>query len=173
MKTNLLSAAVVSLLFLLSVGCQTADLSEPVDDGHVAITFDHPENFTDFKDGPIGTDRGREDYEYTLRRSIREDVSRLLKPGQKLSIVFTDIDLAGDFIPPVSVRNDIRVIKRIYPPRMKLHFTLTDAAGNVLKEGDRELRDLTFMDSISAADRQGDLAYDRVMLRNWLRQELR
>lgn len=167
------SIACLSIALALMAGCQTGSTNQPPEDNRVTVNFDRPEDFTDFRDGLPGTDRGREDYEYLIREAARDEASRYLKDGQKLTITFTDIDLAGDYLPSLATGYDIRVVKQLYPPSMDLHFTLTDASGTVVKQGERKLRDLMFMDRVSALDRQEALYHDKALLRDWIRAEFR
>ena len=92
--------------------------------------------------------------------------------GHLLSVTFTDIDMAGDFEPWRGPRfDDIRIVKDIYPPRINLSFRLTDAEGNVVKEGTRELRDLAFMMKITMAFRDDPVRHEKALLDDWLRSE--
>ena len=66
--------------------------------------------------------------------------------------------------------SDVRVVKDIYPPAIKLAFQLTDAEGHVLKQGDRNLRDMAFMMALSI-DRNDSRRYEKALLDDWLREE--
>ena len=89
-------------------------------------------------------------------------------------MTFTDIDLAGDYEPARGPTiGNIRIVKEIYPPRMKLSFRLTDANGEVLKQGDRELSDLNFMRTAIPAFSNDPYRYEKTMLENWLDREFR
>ncbi len=94
-----------------------------------------------------------------------------MSPGQKLTVTFTDIDLAGDFEPwRGSEGMDIRIVKDIYPPKMDLEFKLTGADGAVLKEGKRQLRDLAFMAKLSI-NRNDMLRFEKALLDDWLKED--
>ena len=67
--------------------------------------------------------------------------------------------------------DDVRIVKDIYPPRISLSFRLTDAEGNVVKEGKRELRDLAFMMKINMSFRDDSVRYEKALLDDWLRAE--
>jgi hypothetical protein len=62
------------------------------------------------------------------------------------------------------------VVKDLYPPRMVLTFRLTDGEGNVLKQGKRDLRDMSFLLKLSI-DRNDTLRHEKGMLEDWLRSE--
>jgi hypothetical protein len=97
----------------------------------------------------------------------------LLAPGQQLKITVTDVDLAGEFEPwRGGSMADVRIVKDIYPPDIKLAFQLTGADGTVLAQGDRHLRDMGFMMTLSI-DRNDPLRFEKELLDNWLRSEFR
>ena len=92
--------------------------------------------------------------------------------GHTLSVTFTDIDMAGDFEPWRGVRfDDVRIVKDIYPPRIVLSFRLTDADGNVVKQGKRDLRDIAFMMKITMGFRDDSVRHEKALLDDWLRSE--
>lgn len=136
------------------------------------VVFQNPENYTDVKDSMVGTEKGRDHYLSLLRKVVEEEAGRLLPAGQKLTMTFTDIDLAGDYLPSMPAAADVRVIKDIYVPRMKFSYAVTDATGAVVKEGEENLVDHSFLLPYHI-DRSDELVYDKSMLREWLRKTLR
>ena len=64
--------------------------------------------------------------------------------------------------------DEIRVVKEIYPPRLQLAFWLTDASGEIVKEGGRDLRGLSLMTRGFADD---TLRHEKAVLDDWLRSE--
>ena len=92
------------------------------------------------------TDRNRDYILGELRKHLQDRAEGYLAEGQKLTVTITDVDLAGEFEPwrgPAAA--DVRIVKEIYPPRIKLSFRLTDASGAVVKQGERELTNLNFL----------------------------
>lgn len=137
------------------------------------VVFDHPEKFTDVKDGDFGTDKGRDATLELIRDFLVERADKALPPGQKLTITFTDIDLAGDFEPWRGPQfSDVRIVKPIYAPRLSFSYKVTDAAGKIVKEGKEELRDLAF-DMRLTMDRQDPLRYEKDILKDWIRDVTR
>ncbi len=138
------------------------------------VVFFEPEKFTDVRDSSFGdSEKARDATLGELRTYLIKQANRLLAPGQQLKITVTDVDLAGEFEPwRGSQWNDVRIVKDIYPPDIKLAFQLTDAEGQVLKQGDRNLRDLGFMMKLSI-DRNDPLRYEKSLLDDWLREEFR
>jgi hypothetical protein len=138
------------------------------------IVYFEPEKFTDVANRAFGdSDQERNETLSDLRTHFIKQANRLLAPGQQLKITFTDIDLAGEFEPwRGGALADVRIVKDIYPPTMKLAFQLKDADGNVLKQGDRTLRDMGFMMTLSI-DRNDPLRFEKELFDNWVRDEFR
>ncbi len=138
------------------------------------VVFFEPEKFTDVSNRSFGdSEKERNATLGELRSYLIKQANRLLAPGQQLKITFTDVDLAGEFEPwRGGSMADVRIVKDIYPPDMKLAFQLTGADGTVLKQGDRHLRDMGFMMTLSI-DRNDPLRFEKDLLDSWLRQEFR
>jgi class 3 adenylate cyclase len=162
-----------ALLLGLSAGALFAADAKTA--SRVTVVFANPEKFTDIRDNSSDYDneRGRERYLPVIEEYLQQLGESRLAPGQKLTITFTDIDLAGDFEPWRGPQfNDVRIIKEIYIPRMTFSFKLTDANGQVVKEGERKLQDLSFQMRIDGF-RDDPLRYEKSMLGDWLREEFR
>jgi len=139
----------------------------------IEVIFDHPEKFTDVKDGDFGTERGRDATLELIREFLVERADKALPAGQKLTITFSDIDLAGDFEPWRGPQfSDVRIVKSIYAPRLSFTYKVTDAAGKTVKEGKEDLRDLAF-DMRLTMDRQDPLRYEKDILKDWIRDVTR
>lgn len=135
------------------------------------VLFFEPQKFTDVKDSSMG-DAVRTTYLEQIRDHLLEQAKYYVPEGHKLAVTFTDIDMAGDFEPWRGPRwDDVRIVKDIYPPRITLTFRLTDAEGNVVKEGKRDLKDLAFMMKISMSFRDDSVRHEKALLDDWLRAE--
>ena len=133
------------------------------------VYFLEPENFRDVKD----RDGRTEHVLAELKKHLIEQANRYVPSGFKFSVTVTDIDLAGAFEPWHSPQfDDIRIVKDLYPPRIKLVFRLADAEGNVLMEARRELSDLNFLMKFSI-DREDPLRHEKTLIDDWLRTEFR
>jgi hypothetical protein len=165
-RRAILSAAAV---FAVASGLRAAETGKAAPP--VEVTFVSPEKFTDVTDRYAGGDSGRDDYLSRLKEHLQKSAAPRLAPGQKLAVAFTDIDLAGDFEEWRGIHaSDIRILREIYPPRMKLKFTLTDSTGKVVKEGARELIDGAYLLSKPGFS-DDELRYDKKLLDDWLRAE--
>ena len=140
-------------------------------DTRVEVTFTSPEKFTDVRDAYAASEMGRQGILDQIRDYLVSQGDKYVSPGQKLTVTFTDIDLAGDFEPwRGSQGMDVRIVKDIYPPKMDLEFKLTGADGAVIKEGKRQLRDLAFMSKLSL--NQNDmLRFEKALLEDWMRSD--
>lgn len=135
------------------------------------VMFFEPQKFTDVKDSYMG-DFERTTYLDGIRDHVLEQAKYYVPEGHHLSVTFNDIDMAGDFEPWRGPRwDDVRIVKDIYPPRIQLSFRLTDAQGNVVKEGKRDLRDLAFMMKINMSFRDDPVRHEKALLDDWLRSE--
>jgi hypothetical protein len=162
-------------LGLASAGAFAASDTAPAAP-RVTITFDHPEKYTDLRSDYTDYDnaRGQSQFLPALKEHIERVAGRNLSAGDKLAVTFTDIDLAGDFEPWHGPQfDDIRILKSIYVPRLKLEFTVTDADGKVLRHGKRELTDLSYQSRITMAFRDDPLRYEKDMLDDWIRTDIR
>lgn len=173
MKTPALHALLALLLGTAAGALYAAD--KPVAAGSpIKVVFDHPEKYADLKDSSMDSDneRGRAYFLPLLKEHLEQEAALRLAPGQKLTITFTDIDLAGDFEPWRGPQlSDVRIIKDIYAPRLNFTFQLTDADGRTLKEGERKLTDLAYQMRITRAFRDDPLRYEKDLLDDWLQRE--
>jgi hypothetical protein len=154
------------------VGCQTTSPARPEPSSPVTVEFQNPEKFRDVRDS-LGGDIDQNALA-TLRTYLQENAPAHLEPGQKLRVTFTDIDLAGDFPTSGSGRYDrVRLIRSIYVPRQEFSFEVTDASGQVVKEGKRTLTDLNFQANNLRIGSEQPYFYDKVLLEDWLRKEFK
>ncbi len=170
--TTVFLAALLAAMPPLMKAANPAPIPNP--NQRVEVVFVDPAKFTDARDGYTGTDSGRDAILDQLREHMQTDAKRYIPDGDKLAISVTDVDLAGDFEPWRGPQwDDVRIVKDIYPPRIKLSFRLTDSAGKVIKEGSRDLRDLAFMMKITMSFRDDPLRHEKQLLDDWFSEEFR
>jgi hypothetical protein len=161
----------VTLALIVAGSLQAA--VNPATAPHVEVVFDHPENFRDIKDSAVPTDKGMD----AILKAIRDYIVRIADPmlpkGYGLKIVFTDIDLAGDFEPWRGAQWDtVRIVKDIYPPAFSFSYSVTDGSGKMVKQGSENIRDLGFQFR-AVMDESDPLRYEKDILRSWLSANLR
>jgi len=132
--------------------------------GRVEVQWLKPDTYSDA--GRSSVDRER------VMKSLGDHLQKLgkqLPDGQMLKLDVTDLDLAGE-IEPFRWK-DLRVLRgRADWPHMSLRYTLT-ADGRTLKSGDAQLKDMSYMLSSLASQRQEDLAYEKRMVDQWFKAE--
>ena len=140
--------------------------------GPVEVSFEKPDSYTDAR-----TDRSqRRGASEGVTRGLEKFLQRIapahLGEGQRLAVTFTDIDLAGDYEPGTDLSlYDVRLVKSIYPPRLVFRWSLLDAAGNELRRGEEDIRDLGFQTSVPGNQRD-PLRYEKHILRRGLQDTL-
>jgi Protein of unknown function (DUF3016) len=168
MKTSHLVAALCGLLLAGS-----GRLLAAATDVRTEVVYDHPEKFTDVRDSSMPTDQGSASILSDLRDYLVREGRLYVPAGCKLTITFTDIDLAGDFEPWRGPQFDnVRIIKTIYPPHFKFSYTLADAGGRVLRAGQEDILDDAFELRVSL-DHNDPLHYEKDILRDWMRRQMR
>jgi hypothetical protein len=155
---------------LLLAGCTTPTAPNGVTAADITVEFQNPDNFRDVRDSLGGSTD--ENALAALRTWLQENAPARLSAGQKLRVTFTDIDLAGDFLPGATV-DRVRIIRSVYIPRMELSFVVTDAAGQVVKQGTRTLTNLDFQATGRRIGSDQAYFYDKMLLEDWLRKEFK
>jgi DUF3016 family protein len=163
-----------TLLLVLGLALACAAWADaPHANSRVQIDWTPPADFSESKTY-AGTGLGRQspdEWLGNLADHLRYRAERILPPDDRLKVTFTNVQLAGTYEPWRGPRwDDVRIIKNIYPPRIDLKFTLTDASGAVVKEGERQLRDPAFMQR-GTLNETDPLRFEKRMLDDWLRSE--
>ena len=162
--------------FLLAalVGLSASGVLHASDDAatNVSVSFDQPENYSDIGDGFNSTAKGKAANLEGIKQYVQKQAKKYLPADQKLEITFTNIDLAGEFEPWDATMDDIRIVKDIYPPRIDLQFRVMDASGKVVREGERKLRDLSFMMNLRL-NNNDPLRYEKTLIDDWMRKDVR
>ena len=158
---------------LASASAALSAAPPPAADSRVQIDWTKPADFSEEKTY-AGTGFGRQspdEWLDDLAAYLRNRAERILPQDQHLKVTFTNVQLAGTYEPWRGPRwDDVRIIKDIYAPRIDLTFTLTDASGAVVKQGERKLRDPSFLQR-GIFNQNDPLRYEKRMLDDWLRSE--
>jgi hypothetical protein len=138
----------------------------------VEVIYVNPENFKDFTDSSDGSERGAEGYREVFKEYLEREAVRMIPEGTQLTLSITEVDMAGEFEPWRGLRfNDIRIVKDLYPPRLNFTYKLTDASGAVLREGEKQLRDMNFLMNGMSAMSSDALRHEKALVEDWLRAE--
>jgi hypothetical protein len=138
----------------------------------VQVTFKDADKFTDVGDSArVVPDARRDAILAELRGHIQKRAAGRLPEQSRLVVTVTDVDMAGNFETVRGPRLDhVRIYRDVYPPRIKLEFTLSDGAGQVVKEGKRELTDAAYLKT-SIEYRNDLLRYEKKLLDDWIGRE--
>jgi hypothetical protein len=157
------------LLLVLGSLAVTGLAAQAAAPNRVEVNFAEPEKFTDVR-RDFTSAANDPAYLHELASFLERDAVARLAPGTRLSVTFTNIDLAGDFEPWREGRwADVRIVQTLYPARLSFHFAVTDASDAVLRSGERELRDLTLTRLPGLAP--DPLRFEKGLLDDWLSQE--
>jgi hypothetical protein len=133
------------------------------------INWVNPEDFSDVSDSDFPRERDRVRILKNLEKYFMRTLDSEFKEEYSIEVSFTDVDLAGDFEPwRQPTFNDIRIVKRIYPARLKFDYKVTDSAGNVVDEGSESLSDL--YQNLPYTFRNDQYPYVKDLFKNWVRR---
>jgi len=155
----------------LLAGCATAPRSS-APNPNVQVNWDDPAHFTDTRSNLCRNRGGKAEWLGQLARYVQGRADRVVADGRTLKVTITDIQRAGQCEPWRGPNlDDTRIIKDIYPPSISLHFSLAEADGRVVSEGDRTLRDSAFMHRDTMLNKDDPLRFEKRLLDDWLRKE--
>ena len=134
----------------------------------VQIQYVQPAKFTDFR--IYGRDAQWSASYFASQ--ISDDLTPALErkvSGGKLTLRFTDIDLAGHY--PSRGGSSVRVVRgQIRPARMSFAFVLQDSSGRTLASGSTRITDSSSPSSMAHHPKRSEpLYYEKRMLERWLR----
>ncbi len=162
-----------SLVFCAGISAEEAP-DWPTQDGVVTVIWQEPDNYTDVRTGSGVQSRYQNHVFATLGKELQKAVLPLLKEGEQARFVVTDLDLAGDVRPSFgAASSDIRIVKSIYPPRIRFSYSIVGPDGQTVAVGEEDLRDMGF-DSRPATRHQNEaLRYEIRMLDEWVVRHLK
>lgn len=142
-------------------------------DGPVSVKWDDPAKFTEIRQSGNRFEAERGDWVRQLARYLQTTAAKPLQPGQTLDVTLVDIKRAGDYEPWHGPRGrDIRVMRDIYPPRIALQYTLKDADGRIVSEGDARLSDSGYLQGSGLLTDSDPLRYEKRLLNDWVKRQL-
>jgi hypothetical protein len=169
MKTLRLFSAALGIVAALALRASDTPAAAP----RTEVIFDHPEKFRDVRDEFTPSDKGRDYILSEIRDHLVSRTAPMIPDGDKLTITFTDIKLAGDFEPWRGPEWDqVRIVKDIYPPSFKFTYSVTDPSGRVVKSGTEDIVDLNFQMRVTL-DTTDPLRYEKQILDDWANGALR
>jgi hypothetical protein len=154
-------------LIVLAAGTNVSDAEAQ----RVTVALEGAERFTDFGLRCSGDPRAVEALRAELVQFLTAAAAPYVPAATSLAITVTDVDMAGEFEAWRGPRFcDVRVMREIYAPRIRLTFRLADDTGRAIREGSRDLRDATYLTGAAVLG-SDPLRYEKALLRDWLRKE--
>ncbi|MFT3665492.1 DUF3016 domain-containing protein [Piscinibacter sp.] len=146
---------------LLAAAAATAGAAE------FSVGFVHPETYTDagYSRSPA-SERDRAEVMHDIEQHLQRLAERSLPAGDTLRIEVLDIDLAGHFEPFRFRGADVRIVRDIAAPRIKLRYTLS-RGGQVAAQAEERLTDLSFLMGFNRYPASDRLRYEKAMLDDW------
>jgi hypothetical protein len=134
----------------------------------VDIQYVQPGKFTDFNIYGRDSQWSASYFASQISDDLKPAVQRKV-PGGKLTLRFTDIDLAGHY--PSRGGRSVRVNRGdIRPARMAFAFVLQDSSGRTLASGTTRITDTSSPSSSAYHPKRSEaLYYEKRMLERWLR----
>ncbi|NKF49395.1 DUF3016 domain-containing protein [Shewanella sp. WXL01] len=156
-----------SVFLSTSVMADDTETQDPITEvGVVKIEWQNPKKFRDIKTSNERQSRFEARLFETLTKNLDKEVTKTLKPNQKLEMQVSNLDLAGDMRPTFgATTGDLRIIKDLYPPRMTFTYQVLEG-DKVVVAGDEKLVDMTFMNNVRNRNHK-PFQYETVMLKNW------
>ncbi|HRP71986.1 MAG TPA: DUF3016 domain-containing protein [Luteimonas sp.] len=143
-------------------------------EGPVSVQWTDPAEFTDLKFSGNCWEARQGNWVYQLAEHLRKSAAKQLPQGDRLEVTIQDFDRAGHYEPWRGAQmQDVRIVRDIYPPSMKLEFRHYGADGQLLAEGTREIRDMGFLVRGPQLRGSDNLQYEKRMIDDWVRDELR
>ncbi len=134
----------------------------------VQVTFTNPEKFLDASPHRYGA-KERDATLQKLARHMEGQGARYLKPGQVLKIEVLNVDLAGRVEWWHPNANDLRIMRDIDSPSMKVRYSLEEN-GVVAASAEEWIADRMYLMGASVLGGSSDsLKYEKAMLNDWFR----
>jgi hypothetical protein len=151
---------------LFAVNAPLALSAQP---SNVTIQYVTPEKFSDFRIYGRDAQWSASYFASQVSDYLRPALNRRF-PNAKLTLRFTDIDLAGRYSNSSGGGRNVRVTRgAIAPARMSFVFLLQDSSGRTLASGSTRITDTSNPSSLANRQRSGPLYYEKRMLEEWLK----
>jgi hypothetical protein len=167
---------IMKILSKLIISAVTLGLSsQVVAQANVEIEWDKPEEYRDVRP----SNESRKKFREATFEHLNEYMNKLasaLPEDQKLLMKVSDLDLAGQ-VWPISYLglghggSDVRIVKNIDIPRINFSYQLLTQSGQVVKQAEVKLKDMSFLDRSNRSFKSDSLRYEKNMLQRWFKKE--
>jgi len=156
-KSNSASVSVAAMLLMMGSVAASA--------GTATVRFIEPERYADVSDRAFNRDEALA----VIEGHIRDLADKRLPAAQQLTVEVLDLDLAGEPERRSTRFFDLRVMRETTPPSARFRYSLTEG-GRVLKEGEVQLRDLSYLRFGASSRSSSALTYDRELWTDWFKE---
>jgi hypothetical protein len=133
----------------------------------VSVEWIAPETYRDAYSSSSKTDKSRQIALDDFQSFIVKEASTVIKASDNLKISVTQLDMTGEYEPWSMNHRDVRMMKSPYFGYIAFKYSLTDASGKVIKEGEEQLTN-QMLTPIDLRDKDERDPYLRETLRNWI-----
>jgi len=144
-------------------------LSASAHAGSARVVFVNPEKFTDI--GRYGDERETARNRSEIARHIEQLAARKLPANQSLDLEVLDVSLAGRFEPWRTRLYDVRIMRAVTWPSIKLRYQLRQD-GQVVASGVETVADMRYLDLPNSYPDGDPLRYEKRMLDEWFSPRL-
>lgn len=155
---KIIKSIITTTALLLVVPVTQAGLSE--------VTWTEPDSYVDIRHGTESKKSYQKHVFTNLEKHIAE-IAEKLPEGQTLKMDFKDVDLAGDV--RFGTMDRIRVVKDMYSPRLEFSYKVVDKDGNVISEGEENIRDMNFLYGQPLKYKNESFGYEKKILDDWFK----
>ncbi|MGE0447395.1 MAG: DUF3016 domain-containing protein [Vicinamibacterales bacterium] len=134
----------------------------------VDVTFAEPARYSDARLNGNVRPGADESVLKQLRAHLEALGARYLRDGQVLKVEVLDIDLAGRYEPWRATAYDVRFLRDVTWPRIKLRYAL-ESGGAAVAQGEETLADLGYLSHPEVRLASDRLGYEKRMLDEWFR----
>jgi hypothetical protein len=163
MMKSLFAAAGAIVMLIGGSGCTTGGPEGRGAAGIVTVQYVRPENFTDFRLQGRDVRSSTSLFTREVTQAL-EPVMRRRFPGDRLTLRFTNIDLAGR---GSAGARSVRVVRTRTPARLWFDYLLRDTSGRSVTSGSQVLVDTS---SVSRLSSSASLSPESRMLQRWLQR---
>jgi len=141
----------------------------------LTVTFIEPGHYTDVGLSGSNTDNIQRYVLDTLKDYLGYLADNYLPGKHTLAIKILDVDMAGAYEPwRGPMLYNTRIIRDIYPPRIKLHYVWKNEQGELLAEADEDLSELAYLQLADPSYIRNDpLRYEKTLLKRWFVERFR
>jgi len=147
-------------------------------ESNVSIEWIDPQKFRDVEHPTTSRKRYRESIFLELE-SFLATLGEQLPLGYKLKMKVTNLDMAGAVQTPAMAglnnfsnqgrfsMQDYRIMRDIDIPRMTFSYEYFDDKGQVIKQEEVDLKDMSYLSRGSSFNKSASLHYEKVMISRW------